>query len=173
MVDEDIARCEMELEMMTQPHCTHPDYLACIRGIDERRAEKIAQERTLMKYKMECLKRQTIAQRHQLHSQYFQQVRTIREDAIAECNHRMYELQKGRRQFGADEVDYGMRMPEKKSERIRQQAAYNLEVSVLSGVGKHVGFPCAPALTSARPSEVDKDLRKMEVSCAVWLFSVT
>ncbi|KAF2277403.1 uncharacterized protein EI97DRAFT_432285 [Westerdykella ornata] len=163
MVEEDIARCELELEMMKQPHCIHPDYLACIRGIDERRAEKIAQERTLMKYKMECLKRQTIAIRHQLHSQYFQQVRKIREDAIADCNHRMYELQKGRRQFGADEVDYGMRMPEKKSERIRQQAAYNLEVSVLAGVGKHVGFPCAPALTPARPSEVERDLRKMEI----------
>lgn len=42
-----------------------------------------------------------------------------------------------------------------------QQSAYNREVSVLSGVAKHVGFPAAPEMEGARPSEVDSDMQAM------------
>lgn len=63
-----------------------------------------------------------------------------------------------------DEVDYMIKLPEKRSDQIRQQAAYNLEVSILSGVAKYVGFPAAPEIKPARPSEIDADLRAMKVS---------
>lgn len=164
LCDEQIAQYEQELEMLKQPNCTHPEYLAMIQCIDERRANKIEHEKQLMKHKLQCHERQTVAWRHQLHSQYFQAVRDIREKSLAECNHRIHELQKGRRQFGQDEVEYAMRLPEKRSERVRQQAAYNLEVSVLSGIAKYVGFPAAPDIKSARPSEIDEDFRAMKVS---------
>ena len=63
-----------------------------------------------------------------------------------------------------EDIEYGIRLPEKRSEQIRQQAAYNLEVSILSGVAKHVGFPAAPELRAARPTEIDDDFRAMKVS---------
>jgi hypothetical protein len=113
---------------------------------------------------LECLQRQTVAQRHQLHSQYFQTVRDLRDKTLVECNQRVYELQRGRRQQGVDEVEYALRLPEKRSERIRQQIAYNREVSILSGVAKYVGFPAAPEIKSARPSEIDDDMRAMKVN---------
>lgn len=163
MCDEQIAQCERELEMLKQPNCTHPEYLAMIQCIDDRRAEKVDTAKQLMKHKLLCLERQTIAQRHQLHSQYFQAIRDLREKSLAECNHRIHELQRGRRQFGVDEVEYAIRLPETRLERIRQQRAYNLEVSVLAGVAKYVGFPAAPEIKSARPSEIDDDFRAMKV----------
>lgn len=164
LCDEQIAQCERELEMLKQKDCQHPEYLAMIQCVDERRAGKIAYEKQLFKYKLECLQRQTVAQRHQLHSQCFQTIRDVREKSLAECNQRVYELQRGRRQLGVDDVEYALRLPEKRSERIRQQTAYNLEVSVLSGVAKYVGFPAAPEIKSARPNEVDDDMRAMKVS---------
>ena len=34
----------------------------------------------------------------------------------------------------------------------------------MAGVAKYVGFPAAPSLAAARPSEIDEDLEKMGVS---------
>ncbi|KAF2750848.1 hypothetical protein M011DRAFT_396191 [Sporormia fimetaria CBS 119925] len=164
MCDEQLAQCERELEALKQPKCNHPEYLAAIQCVDERMTNKVAYEKQLMKHKLDCLDRQTIAQRHQLHSQYFQTVRDVREKILAECNRHMFDLRRGTRHFGRDEVEYGIRIPEKRSDQIRQQAAYNLEVSILSGIAKYVGFPAAPDVRPARQSEIDDDLRAMKIT---------
>lgn len=150
--------------MLKQPNCMHPEYLAMKQCIDERRDGKVAYENKLRQLKQECLERTVVAERHQAHSQYIQAVRKIREDALDKCDEQIYKLQRGRRQQGVEEVEYGLKLPEKRSERIRQQTAYNLEVSILSGVAKYVGFPAAPEIRAARPSEVDDDFRAMKVS---------
>jgi hypothetical protein len=171
--DEEIAKHEQALEMLKQPNCVHPEYLAMIKCIDERRNEKIEYETTLLEYKQKNLDVITNAQRHQMHSQYFQTVRHVREDILEECNQRVFDLQRGRRTLGCDETEYMVRLPEKRSDQIRHQTAYNLEVSILSGVAKYVGFPAAPDIRPARPSEVDEDLRAMKVSCRVGLPTTT
>ncbi|KAJ4296180.1 hypothetical protein N0V90_006224 [Kalmusia sp. IMI 367209] len=163
LCDEQIAQAEQELEMLKQPNCEHPEYLAMVKCVDDRRAEKIAYEKQLLHYKQKNLEIITTAERHQLHSQYFQTVRDQREDIISECNQKIFELQRGRRQLGVDEVEYMMKLPEKRSDQIRHQAAYNLEVSILSGVAKYVGFPAAPEIRPARPSEIEDDLRAMKI----------
>jgi hypothetical protein len=162
--DESLAQLSKELEMLRQPDCIHPEYLAMVQCVNERRAEKLVYERRLFDYKQKCLNTRTVAERHQLHSQYFQTVREIRERYISECNQRIYQLQRGRRQLGVEEIDYAYYFPEKRSQQIHHQTAYNLEVSVLSGVAKYVGFPAAPDITPARPTDVDDDLRAMKVS---------
>ncbi|KAG9204124.1 hypothetical protein G6514_001761 [Epicoccum nigrum] len=164
LCDEQIAQYERELEMLKQPDCKHPEYLAMIKCIDDRKAEKIDYERTLLEFKQQNLVDITAAQRHQMHSQYFQTVRDLREDIIAECNQRVFELQRGRRSLGSDDVEYMIKLPEKRSDQIRQQTAYNLEVSILSGVAKYVGFPAAPDISAARPGEIDEDLRAMKIA---------
>lgn len=151
--------------MLKQPNCVHPEYLAMIKCIDDRKAEKIAYESRLLEYKQKNLEIITTAERHQMHSQYFQTVRHVREEILEECNKRVFELQKGRRQLGAIDTEYMMKLPEKRSDQIRQQTAYNLEVSILSGVAKYVGFPAAPDISTARPPDVDEDLRAMKVCC--------
>jgi hypothetical protein len=162
--DEEIARCEQELEMLKQPSCVHPEYRATIKCIDERRAEKIAYETKLLEYKQKNLEVITAAERHQMHSQYFQTVRHVREEILEECNQRVYELQRSRRSLGCDETEYMIKLPEKRSDQIRHQTAYNLEVSILSGVAKYVGFPAAPDISAARAVDIDEDLRAMKVS---------
>ncbi|USP77324.1 hypothetical protein yc1106_04598 [Curvularia clavata] len=163
LCDEQIAQLERELEMLKQPNCVHPEYVAMIKCIDDRRADKIAYETRLLEYKQKNLEIITAAERHQMHSQYFQTVRHIREEILEECNQRVFELQRGRRQLGCDETEYMVRLPEKRSDQIRHQTAYNLEVSVLSGVAKYVGFPAAPDISAAKPAEVDEDLRAMKI----------
>lgn len=163
LCDEQIAQHERELEMLKQPDCAHPEYLAMIKCIDDRRSEKIEYERNLLDLKQKNVEIITAAQRHQMHSQYFQEVRHLREEILEECNQRVFELQRGRRSLGCDETEYMVKLPEKRSDQIRHQTAYNLEVSVLSGVAKYVGFPAAPDISAARPTEIDEDLRAMKV----------
>jgi len=59
--------------------------------------------------------------------------------------------------------DYLYSFPRKRSALIKQQTAYNNEISILSGVAKWVGFPAAPTIGHARPKEIDDDLRGMGV----------
>lgn len=171
LCDEQIAQLNKELEMLKQPNCAHPEYLAMIKCIDDRRADKIAYEARLLEYKQKNLEVITTAERHQMHSQYFQTVRHVREEMLEDCNQRVFELQKGRRQLGSQETDYMVKLPERRSDQIRNQTAYNLEVSILSGVAKYVGFPAAPDIGAARPSEIDEDLRAMKVCCSMSLLS--
>lgn len=165
-----MAQLERDIEMLKQPNCIHPEYLAMMKCIDERRDDKIAYETRLQEYKQKNLDIITAAERHQMHSQFFQTVRHVREDMLDTCNQRVFELQRGRRQLGSNETDYMMKLPDKRSDQIRQQTAYNLEVSILSGVAKYVGFPAAPDISAARPAEIDQDLRAMKVSCYTLLY---
>ncbi|KAF1940236.1 hypothetical protein EJ02DRAFT_456181 [Clathrospora elynae] len=164
LCDEQIAQLEQELEMLKQPNCIHPEFVAMIKCVDDRRADKIAYETRLLEYKQKNREIITTAERHQMHSQYIQTVRHVREETLEECNQRVFELQRGRRQLGCDETEYMMKLPEKRSDQIRHQTAYNLEVSILSGVAKYVGFPAAPDISAARPVEVDEDLRAMKIA---------
>jgi len=164
LCDEQIAQHERELEMLKQPSCAHPEFLAMMKCIDDRRAEKIAYETKLLEYKQKNLEIITTAERHQMHSQYIQTVRHVREDILEECNQRVFELQRGRRSLGCDDTQYMIKLPEKRSNQIRHQTAYNLEVSILSGVAKYVGFPAAPNISTARPVDIDDDFRSMKVS---------
>ncbi|KAH8732920.1 Sds3-like-domain-containing protein [Phaeosphaeriaceae sp. PMI808] len=164
LCDEQIAQYERELEMLKQPNCDHPEYLAMIKSIDERRIEKILYETKLLEYKQKNLDVIYSAERHQLHSQYFQTVRHVREEILEECNQRVFDLQRGRRLLGCDESQYMMKLPEKRSDQIRHQTAYNLEVSILSGVAKYVGFPAVPDISAARPSDIDDDFRAMKIA---------
>jgi hypothetical protein len=70
--------------MLKQPNCVHPEYLAMIKCVDDRRSDKIAYETRLLDYKQKNLEIITTAERHQMHSQYFQTVRHVR--AYSNCN---------------------------------------------------------------------------------------
>jgi uncharacterized protein (DUF305 family) len=104
-----------------------------------------------------------VAERTQLHSQYFQEVREIRSKWIEKCYQDMHALQKDRRQWGAHQANYNYLYNPKRAQLVQQQTAYNLEVSILSGVAKHVGFPAAPDLSSMDADDIDADFRAMTV----------
>jgi hypothetical protein len=142
----------------------HPEFLAQLRTIDQHRDEKIRYEDQIFRYKQEALRNKTVAERTQLHSQFFQAVRECRDQALEKCYKDMYALQKDRRHWGADETNYNFLYNPNRSKRIQQQSAYNLEVSILSGVAKHVGFPAAPDINGLQISDIESDFLAMTVS---------
>ena len=133
--------------------------------LDQRRDEKIHLEHVLLEYKIKALETKSVAERSQLHSQYFQTVRAIRERKLEEVGEQWYQIQRDRRgcEGSGNVSDFTYNFATRRSQQITQQTAYNLEVSILSGVAKYVGFPAAPSINGARSSEIDDDFQNMGV----------
>ncbi len=143
---------------------THPELLAMKDAIDQRRDQKLQYEHTLLKFKMQTLQRESIANKAQAHSQYMQTVREIRDSHLEKLNKDFFQIQREKHVVDSNVADYIFTYPTERSQQITQQTAYNKEVSILSGIAKHVGFPAAPGISKARPKEIEDDLRSMGVS---------
>jgi hypothetical protein len=160
-----LAELDAELAMLsTKGDCKHPEYLRQVACVDARYAKQVDETRAYRRFKTESLRRTTLGERSQLHSQYFQHARELREDVLVHLGEDWYNIQKERRQANQSNDELYMRkFPAKKSVQIRHQAKYNQEVSVLSGVAKYVGFPAAPDIAGAEGDAMDDDLRAMKV----------
>jgi hypothetical protein len=164
MFNERLAAADAELEMLAQPECKHPEYLRQVACIDARRSKQISEGNAFYKYKLESLRRTTLGERSQIHSQYFQFARQLREEVMEQLGDDWYKIQNERRQSSQKEDEnYIYKFPTKRSDQVKQQAKYNQEVSVLSGIAKYVGFPAAPDISGAEGDVLDDDLKAMKV----------
>jgi hypothetical protein len=162
-IKQQLQLISQELDLLRQPSSTHPEFMAQLRCVDDYRDDKVKHQDVLFNFKHGALQVRTVSERQQLHSQYFQEVRDIREKTLEECYKNLYAIQKDRRRWGADEANYAHMFQPKRAQQISQQCSYNLEVSVLSGVAKHVGFPSAPVLPTLHADDVDSDFKLMKV----------
>ncbi|KAL1870295.1 hypothetical protein VTK73DRAFT_2670 [Phialemonium thermophilum] len=158
LYQERLEQLDQEEAMLTGDNPTHPEYLAMLRCIDERRDERIRVSKLELQFKMDTLKRKAVSERAQILSQYFQSVRESREKVLEALGKEWYEIQQKRRRFANTVPDYGFRLPRSRAESIRQAVAYNKEVSILSGLAKYRGFPAAPAILGASEEQADEDL---------------
>ena len=165
LVNESLASVEHELQLLNQPDCVHPEFLRQVSCIDDRRAKQVREANAFYRYRMQSVRQRTLGERAQLHSQYFQTARELRENMLYELGEDWYGIQKERRQQHQEgEERFLYKLPSTKSARIRQQAKYNQEVSVLSGVAKYVGFPAAPNISGVEGSGLGDDFKAMRVS---------
>jgi hypothetical protein len=161
--------------------------------IDARRDEKIEHEKIALEYQLKSLEKVSIAERSQILSQYFQTVRYLREEVFETIGEQWFQIQQDRRKSEGAVVgrisrvlsiplecrsahiliDYSYTFPTLRSQQISQQAAYNSEVSIISGVAKYVGFPAAPPIDGAGNSEIEEDLQRMGVCDLFILTSLT
>ncbi len=161
LFEEKLAQHDEELAMLNGPNPTHPDYIMLKKVIDKRLDDKIRYEQTLLRYKLQALQKKSIAEKAQIHSQYIQSVRDIRERALEHLQKESYQLQRERRNADGDVPDYSYLFTTNRVKQIAHQTAYNTEVSILSGIAKYVGFPAAPEIAGARPNEIEEDLQAM------------
>ena len=164
LYDERIAALNSELAQLSGPNPTHTELLRQVQCVQQYRDEKFDIEQKLLVFKIGALKRKSIAERSQIHSAYLQTIREVRERHLEKASEHFYRIQRDR--FKTDESipNYSVPFPSRRSVQITQQTAYNKEVSVLSGAAKHVGFPAAPDIASARTAELNEDMEKMGVS---------
>jgi len=150
-----------EEAMLTGDAPTHPDYLAMMQCIDARYEEKVRIVDLEYKFNAQALKCWAVARRAQIHGQYFQSVRDSRESVLEELGRKWYQIQQQRRRHANAIPDYGIRFPTSKTQRTKDAIAYNKEVSILSGIAKHEGFPAAPQIKGASAAEIEEDFEEI------------
>ena len=165
LVNESLASAEHELALLNQADCVHPEYLRQVSCIDERKAKQEREANAYYRYRIQAVRERTLGERAQLHSQYFQTARELRENMLYALGEDWYGIQKERRQQHQEgEERYLYKLPSKKSAQIRQQAMYNQEVRALSGIAKYVGFPAAPNISGVEGHGLEDDFKAMRVS---------
>jgi hypothetical protein len=162
--DERIAKLNRELEQLSGPEPTHPEFLRQLECVKRHCDAKVQYEHTLFQYRLKSLLTKSLAERAQVLSTYHQRIRDVRERHSSTVSRRFYAIQHDR--FKAEDINahHFLPFPARRSQQVAQQTAYNQEVSIMAGIAKHVGFPAAPSLSSARPSEIEDDLGKMGIS---------
>jgi hypothetical protein len=111
---------------------------------------------------MQAHERLAVARRAQIWAQFYQAIREKREAVLSELDKDWYETQAARRSAHSVQ-DYALLLPSNPAQRTRNAVAYNTEVSILSGIAKHVGFPSVPTMKGASPSEIEDDLEDIRV----------
>ncbi|KAL2199016.1 Sds3-like-domain-containing protein [Corynascus similis CBS 632.67] len=158
LYQERLEQLNQEEAMLTSDNPTHPEYLAMLQCLEERRAEKIRRSTLELQFKLSVLRRRAVAERAQIMSQFYQAVRESRDETVAELGQEWYQIQQERRRAANTIPDYGIRFPATRAQAIRNAVSYNKEVSVLSGFAKHVGFPAAPSINGASEEQLEADL---------------
>lgn len=170
LYDEKITQLNLELNQLSDPQTRHPELLKQFECVNKYRDEKQETEQKLLVFKVGALKRKSVAERSQIHSAYFQTMRDIRERHMECMSEHFYRIQRERFKSNQVTPTYTIPFPDKRISQVTQQTAYNKEVSILSGIAKHVGFPAAPDLLAARTTDLEGDLREMGVSICVLQF---
>ena len=163
LFDERIAAINQELAQLAENRPSHPELLKQLEVVQNYRDDKFGVEQKLLVYKIGALKNKSVAERSQIHSQYYQTVRDLREKHLERLSEHFYRIQRDRFKSDTPMPCYAIPFPEKKSKQIVHQTSYNKEVSILSGVAKYVGFPAAPELAQSQNKELEDDLQKMGV----------
>lgn len=162
LYDDRISGLDTELAQLNDE--THPEYTRQLAIIDDYRQQKQDYERKLFAYRLKSLCTKSQVDRVKIHSSCFQSMRDVREKSLDEVAALYYRIQQDRFQNPDAVPTFSIPFPTSHSRQVAQQAAYNDEVSILSGVAKYVGFPAAPAISSTRQSEWEEDFGKMGIS---------
>lgn len=161
LYDERLEQINREEAMLRQDNPTHPDLLAMMNAVEARRNERIRVAEKLREYELQTLKTYAVARRSQILVQYRQEAREIRESKMEQLGKQWYEIQHDRRNYSTGVPEYTLNYPTRRSQQVQNQVAYSNEVSILSGIAKHVGFPAAPSMAQATPAELEEDFEKM------------
>ena len=163
LYDERISALQTELAQAKAAKPTHPELLRQLQCIQDHRDQKKVNEVRLWEYKVESLRKTSVAQKSIIDSSYFQHVRDIREKVLEQANESFCKIQNDRFRSEDSVTNYWVPFSTQRGTQVAEQTAYNKEISILSGMAKYLGFPAAPELETAREPELEDDLSKMGV----------
>lgn len=95
LYEERISEIDAEIRLVNEG--THPELVAMMEAVNKRRDDKIRLYNTQLRYALQSQHTTMTATRAQLHSQYSQQVREIRERYLDRVSEGLYQIQRERR----------------------------------------------------------------------------
>ena len=114
LFDERIAAINQELAQLAENRPSHPELLKQLEVVQKYRDDKFGVEQKLLVYKIGALKNKSVAERSQIHSQYYQTVRDLREKHLERLSEHFYRIQRDRFKSDTPMPCYAIPFPEKK-----------------------------------------------------------
>ena len=140
--------------------------------LDELREEKTRKINKEYEYTLAAHDEVAVSRRAMIWGQFYQSVREARLEMLSQLNQEWHDTQNARRHAHSS-PDYALPFPSSPAQRVRNAVAYNTEVSILSGMAIHEGFPAAPTMHGISTAEVDDDLEAIKVGHHIIIFSNT
>lgn len=160
-----LEKLEQEEQTLLADHPTHAEYLNMKQCLDDRLNARLRQIEKEHELEVMAHERLAVARRAEIWDNFYQKVRDKREKALEALNAEWFDIQ-NRRRSAHSVQDYGLLFPATHAQRTRNAVAYNNEVSILSGIAKHRGFPAVPPMRGASAQEIESDLEAIKASTA-------
>lgn len=157
-----LEKLEREEQALTADEPYHTEYLNMKQCLDELYEEKVRKINKEYEYTLAAHDQVAVSRRAMIWGQFYQGVREARLEMLSELNQEWHDTQNTRRHAHST-PDYALLFPSSPAQRVRNAVAYNTEVSILSGMAIHEGFPAAPTMHGVSPSEVEDDLEAIKV----------
>ena len=137
----------------------------CLDQLHEEKLRKINKE---YDYTLTAHDEVAVSRRSMIWSQFYQGVREARLQMLSALNQDWHDTQNARRHAHSS-PDYALLFPSP-AQRVRNAVAYNTEVSILSGMAIHEGFPAAPSMHGVSTTEAEDDLEAIRVCHNIAVF---
>ena len=79
---EQLSTLTSELQLLSASNCVHPEYLKQVACVDARLQKQKSEAHAFFNYRLRSIRERTLGERTQLHSQYYQSARELREDVL-------------------------------------------------------------------------------------------
>lgn len=158
-----LEKLESEERALTADVPYHAEYLNMKQCLDELHEEKLQKINKEYEYTLRAHDEVAVSRRAMAWGQFYQGIREKRLEMMSELNREWHDTQNARR-HAHSAPDYALLFPSDPTQRVRNAVAYNTEVSVLSGMAIHEGFPSAPSMHGVSTAEVEEDLDAIKVS---------
>lgn len=157
-----LEKLEREEQALTADEPYHAEYLNMKQCLDEMHEEKVRKINKEYDYTLTAHDEVAVSRRAMVWGQFYQGVREARLGMLSQLNQEWYDTQNARRHAHSS-PEYALPFPSSPAQRVRNAVAYNTEVSILSGMAIHEGFPAAPTMQGIATGEVEDDLEAIKV----------
>lgn len=104
------------------------------------------------------------AKRFAAFSQHAQDRQKLRAFLLSRTSAEWFQIHREKRILDMAVPDYGYMVSDRPAEQVKYRLEYEMEVSLLAGLKKYVGFPAAPPVSSATKEDIVADLGAMDIS---------
>jgi Sds3-like len=160
-----------EQELVTSNE--HPDIQKLFIDLENARTERIRRAKVTRKYRLQEIVRKYDAEAEIVKRQFLANKAMVREKLTAELTAQWFQIHREKRAMDMCvsgiprqdriNVDFGWKLPERRSVQIKYRRAQNYEIMLLEETKKYFGMPAAPKISKISEEETNRDLALMRV----------
>ncbi|ODQ52391.1 hypothetical protein SAICODRAFT_26059 [Saitoella complicata NRRL Y-17804] len=153
---ETLGDLDKDIEMVNDG--THPELVLQMELIADNRTKRLKLAEATKRFCIQNIRNEHDAMEYHTRMQFIQEKAKLRQSMITEISAKWFQVHRERRVLDMPVPEFGYQVPDRRSTQLKQRRAYDLEVMILTGLKKYIGFPAAPDVSGATNEEAMSDL---------------